>query len=279
MLNTTYDVRASRHTLLESAELARVEPRGYRVLQPRRRAPEGRRSARKCIASRLGRREELNANIGDLATFDAEVKRDSRGRARSGRLARPTTVANGPIWPQDLSMDDVAHRAISALPGGLEVKQGRDRYLAENGFTVAAYDAKWTPASVFGINIAVPNTPNHQRALRWHDLHHVATGYGTDLAGEAEVSAWELRRGLKGLDLYVRAIVISVALLGAVVAPRRTWRAWVAAGRAGENLFARELGKYDATLAMDIATLRAQLGIPPDGLATERGLHSAAPKP
>jgi hypothetical protein len=174
-------------------------------------------------------------------------------------------------------MDDVSHRAIWELPGDLTVKQGRDRYLAENGFTLAAYDAKWTPASVFGISIAVPNTPNHRRAIMWHDLHHVATGYGTDPAGEAEVSAWELRRGLKGLDLYVRAIVISIAMLGAVVAPRRMWRAWVAAGRTGENLFNRELGEYEATLAIDIAALRAQLGVPLDGLATERGLHSAAP--
>lgn len=175
-------------------------------------------------------------------------------------------------------MDDVMHRAIWELPGDLTVKQGRDRYLAENGFTLAAYDAKWTPALVFGISIAVPNTPNHRRAIMWHDLHHVATGYGTDPAGEAEVSAWELRRGLKGLDLYVRAIVISVAMLGAVIAPRRMWRAWVAAGRTGENLFYREVGEYEATLAIDIATLRAHLGVPLDGLATERGLHSAAPR-
>ena len=31
--------------------------------------------------------------------------------------------------------------------------------------------------------------------LPWHDLHHVATGYGTGLIGEAEISAYELRAG------------------------------------------------------------------------------------
>src|SRR5262245_9878283 len=112
--------------------------------------------------------------------------------------------------------------------GNLSVRAGRDAYLAENGFTLEAYDAKWTPASLLGVTFAVPNTPRHRVAIMWHDLHHVATGYGTDPAGEGEISAWEIRRGLRGLDLYVSTIVISAALLGLAVAPRRTWRAWQA---------------------------------------------------
>jgi hypothetical protein len=74
------------------------------------------------------------------------------------------------------------------------VQEGRDAYLAENGFTVESYDAKWTPASLLGITFAVPNTKNHRRAIMWHDLHHVATGIGTDPAGEGEIAMWEMRR-------------------------------------------------------------------------------------
>ena len=48
-----------------------------------------------------------------------------------------------------------------------------------------------------------------QRAVRWHDLHHVATRFGTDNVGEGEISAWELRRGLRGLGPYVGAIVLA----------------------------------------------------------------------
>ncbi|HKP59903.1 MAG TPA: hypothetical protein VJV78_24430 [Polyangiales bacterium] len=158
------------------------------------------------------------------------------------------------------------------------VRAGRDAYLAENGFTLEAYDAKWTPASVFGLKFSVPNTRAHRRAIMWHDLHHVATGYGTDLAGEAEISAWELRRGLKGLDLYVSAIVISITATGLIIAPGRMWRAWQAAGQPGRNLFDRELSDYDGLLGISIAELRARLGVPQAGLARERGLHSTAPK-
>src|SRR5262245_23650361 len=128
---------------------------------------------------------------------------------------------------------------VAALDGRVRVRAGRDEYLAENGFSVEAYDAKWTPASLFGLTFKVPNTPTHRRAIMWHDLHHVATGYGTDLSGEAEISAWELRRGLAGLDLYVSAIVVGIALSGIVIAPVRTWRAWQAASRPGGNLFAQ----------------------------------------
>ena len=52
------------------------------------------------------------------------------------------------------------------------------------------------------------------------------TGYGTDLYGEIEVSAWECRRGLRSLGLYVASLVAGFALLGFLIAPRRTWRAW-----------------------------------------------------
>ena len=166
-----------------------------------------------------------------------------------------------------------------ALASRLSVRAGRDAYLKENGFTIEAYDAKWTPASLLGIRFSVPNTAAHRQAIMWHDLHHVATGYGTDPAGEGEISAWELRRGLAGLDAYVSAIVVSGVVMGLLVAPRRTWRAFQAAERAGTNLFARALSEYDATLDLDIASLRRFLGVPEAGLAGSHRLHSTAPEP
>src|SRR5215467_14616440 len=99
------------------------------------------------------------------------------------------------------------------LPADWGVREGRDTYLAENGFTTAAYDVKWTDASFFGVRFRVPNTARHRWAIMLHDLHHVATGYGTDLVGEAEISAWELRRGLRGLGFYVGSIVAGGALM------------------------------------------------------------------
>src|SRR4051794_5759973 len=82
------------------------------------------------------------------------------------------------------------------LHASMRVRDALDHYLAENGFTAASYSSARSEGSLFGLKFSLPNPPSHQRALRLHDLHHVATGFGTDHAGEAEISVWQARRGL-----------------------------------------------------------------------------------
>jgi hypothetical protein len=110
-----------------------------------------------------------------------------------------------------------------------------------------------------------------------HDLHHVATGFGTDLAGEGEVSAWEIRRGLTNLGVYVSSFVVMGTLWGIALAPLRALAAWRASGAGRASLFATD-PDYGAMLDMTVGELRAQLAIPAGGLATKRALHSRAPK-
>ena len=150
------------------------------------------------------------------------------------------------------------------LAGALSVRAARDAYLAENGFSIDAYDAKWTEAKVLGMTWKVPNTPRHRWAIMLHDLHHAATGYGTDIFGEIEVSAWELRRGLRPLGLYVGNLVLGLALFGLLIAPLRTLRAWRAGAGRG-SLFHWD-ADYDATLALSLGDLRRELGLPEAGL-------------
>lgn len=38
----------------------------------------------------------------------------------------------------------------------------------------------------------VPNIKARKKYLKFHDLHHIMTGYGIDRIGESEISAWEL---------------------------------------------------------------------------------------
>lgn len=162
------------------------------------------------------------------------------------------------------------------LPAAMSVRQARDVYLAENGFTVEAYDRPTTSGSFLGVKLAVPNPPSHRRAIRLHDLHHVATGFGTDHAGEAEIAIWQARRGLRAAGMYVMTIVMANALLGVVLAPHRTMAALRAPGPRG-SLFDMAVD-YDAPLERTVGELREMLGIPPHGLATiPRGLHAHAP--
>lgn len=163
------------------------------------------------------------------------------------------------------------------LPVSMRVRDARDLYLAENGFTTESYDAPTTAGSFLGLKFSVPNPPEHQRAIRLHDLHHVATGFGTDHAGEAEISAWQARNGLRPAGAYVTAIVIANAVLGIVFAPRRTWDALRASGE-GRSLFSLTMD-YEGLLEMTVGELRAMLGIPERGLTTlPRGLHAHAPR-
>jgi hypothetical protein len=162
------------------------------------------------------------------------------------------------------------------LPRALSAREGRDAYLAENGFSVAAYDEPWTAASFFAIDFAVPNTRRHRAAIMLHDLHHVATGFGTDLAGEGEVSAWELRGGLAGQGPYVTSLILSGVLAGLLIAPRRTLAAWRAA-KGARSLWTQGTA-YDALLDKSVGELRQMVGAPLEGIAAERGLHKHAPR-
>ena len=170
------------------------------------------------------------------------------------------------------------------FPESMNVREARDAYLAVNGFTLEAYESKWTDASFFGVPFKVPNTRQHRVAIMLHDLHHVATGFGTDLAGEGEISAWEARRGLGALGAYVGGIVASGMMLGVLLAPRRTARAWRGSTEGASSLFplTRERdfdARYERLLAMTVGELRRELGVPENGIVRgPQGLHAYAPK-
>jgi hypothetical protein len=161
------------------------------------------------------------------------------------------------------------------LPASLSVQAARDLYLAENGFTVAEYSARWTSATFLGIPLLVLNTKTHAWGIMLHDLHHLATGYGTDLRGEGEISVWEARGKLASLGLYTGSIVLTGVTFGWLLSPSRM----KAASRAPQkrNLFDRSL-HYDSLLAMTVGELRGLLGIPEAGVFRgTRELHARAP--
>jgi hypothetical protein len=170
-----------------------------------------------------------------------------------------------------------SHDALSQpFPSDWTVGRGLDAYLAENGFTKASYEDAWTQASFLGIPFKVPNTDKHKIGIKLHDLHHVATGYGTDLVGEGEISAWEARRGLRPVGLYVAAIILTGCLVGAVAAPKRFRNAMRAEGTSA--LWQQKQYTYEQLLELTIAELRALLGISESGIASARSLHALAPR-
>jgi len=140
------------------------------------------------------------------------------------------------------------------------VGAARDAYFAKTGFSTAAYEERWVRVRLFGLPITFPNVASRRRAIRFHDLHHVITGYGTDPRGEAEIGAWELAAtfGDRG-PRYAAAWMLNTFMvsLGLVTAPRRVYRAFVH-GMHCKSVY--RFGWSDALLERDIAGLRAELG-------------------
>lgn len=70
------------------------------------------------------------------------------------------------------------------------------------------------------ISVPVP----HPGQLHWHDLHHLVLGYRTDLVGEMEISAFELRTGPRTPMVWF--LCVAGVLTGLLWAPRRIVAAW-----------------------------------------------------
>jgi hypothetical protein len=159
------------------------------------------------------------------------------------------------------------------LPDAAIMRDALGAYLAENGFDTAGYTAPTYEVEVFGRAYTFTNTEDRKRAIPLHDLHHVATGYGTDLVGEAEVGAWELVAGCRAPIVY--ALNLTAVAIGLVLAPLRVLRAFRDA-RGARSLY-RIDHDYDALLALPVGELRRRLGVRAGGVAREpRRLHDSA---
>ena len=150
-------------------------------------------------------------------------------------------------------------------------------YLVSNGFEVSAYEAPTYEvdlAEVTGEVWTFPNQPARRRVVPLHDLHHVLTGYGTDVLGEAEIGAWELVAGCTSVFLWwINASAVGVGLL---LGPARVVRAGVRA--VGQRSLYRHGVPYASLLQTTVGQLPVELGMPDEGQADHPPrLHRRAP--
>jgi hypothetical protein len=163
------------------------------------------------------------------------------------------------------------------MDSSVDVEVGRavETYMTENGFTVAEYTAKTVTFFAGPISFRVPNPPARQRAVPLHDIHHVVTGFGTDVIGEGEQGIWELRAGCPGaIPIFLNSLAATGAFF---LSPRRVIRAFLSAKNA-KTLYVSTIDAEAARL-MTVRELRRRLGVPENGIANrnERRLHSHAP--
>jgi hypothetical protein len=146
------------------------------------------------------------------------------------------------------------------LPAGTEtLRVARDRYLGEHGLSTQSYAEPRFLLRIGFIRLDLPNPG----LLPYHDLHHVLTGYASDLIGEAEISVFELRGG--GANAMVTFLCVGGILIGALRSPRRLQYAWRRCRGVRSLYHARP--DYETLLERTVEEVRRELGIPPGGLA------------
>jgi ubiquinone biosynthesis protein Coq4 len=136
------------------------------------------------------------------------------------------------------------------------VREALARYHRDNDMRGDAMDQDTIQMRVLGEVVDLPNPKFQRHLLARHDVHHVLTGYGTDLRGEAEMGAWELGAGPGHWFVWVNNVG---ALALGVLCPLRTLRAFSRGVRA-RSLY-REAIDYEAILDMPIEELRDRLGV------------------
>lgn len=137
------------------------------------------------------------------------------------------------------------------------LRAARARYFEENGFGKdGGYADAWVDFKLGPLPLPFPNTRARVRAVRYHDLHHVLTGYPTDLRGEFEISAWEIGAGCKNF-LAAWQLNLSGLLAGTTFMPRRIFRAFLR-GRRSHSLYGLPL---EPLLDESVAGVRARTGI------------------
>ena len=137
----------------------------------------------------------------------------------------------------------------------LTIRDARAQYFAENGFADGGYTAKWVKLQAGPIPLYFPNTTARVRAVRFHDLHHVVTGYDTTWTGEAEIGAWEIASGCAA-HYAAWQLNLQAMAIGLVIAPQAIYRAFIR-GRYTKNLYREEF--TEGLLSPTVGDLRQRL--------------------
>ncbi|MCB9589990.1 MAG: hypothetical protein H6718_31540 [Polyangiaceae bacterium] len=150
----------------------------------------------------------------------------------------------------------------------------RQQYFEDNHFGPdGGYNDPWVDFKLGPIPFPFPNTAGRVRAVGYHDLHHVLTGYQTDLQGEIEIAAWEIGAGCKG---FLAAWQLNLSSMGFALffSPRRSFRAFVR-GRRSHSLYGLELPQL---LQRGVGEVADELGVdePTRARATDIPLYVMA---
>jgi hypothetical protein len=142
--------------------------------------------------------------------------------------------------------------------GAVNLSEAREQYFIANGLpSDGGYGLEWVPVQLGRVRLYIYNSNARRRAVPYHDLHHVLTGYDASATGEAEIGAWELAAGTRP-HWFATTINVPAVFIGLCVAPNRVFEAF-RRGRRCRSLYGEPLTRE--VLASDVADVQRRLGL------------------
>ena len=84
--------------------------------------------------------------------------------------------------------------------------------------------------------VPLPNVEVRPKYIKFHDLHHIMTGYSVGRIGEGQVSAWELGTGSAYKSLLLGFMNLIAISTGFFLKPKAIWHAYVR-GTQSRNMY------------------------------------------
>lgn len=100
-------------------------------------------------------------------------------------------------YKMDLQAKTSNNFADAPCPDDASLNQAMALFYQKNGFGPIVGDREPLTVGVYTgcLIVPMPNIGVRHKYLKYHDLHHILTGYTVGRIGEGEVSAWELGTG------------------------------------------------------------------------------------
>lgn len=100
-------------------------------------------------------------------------------------------------YKMDLQAKTLNNFTDAPCPDDASLNQAMALFYQKNGFGPIVGDREPLTVGVYTgcLIVPMPNIGVRHKYLKYHDLHHILTGYTVGRIGEGEVSAWELGTG------------------------------------------------------------------------------------
>lgn len=121
-----------------------------------------------------------------------------------------------------------------------------------------AYETPYFYIRVGPLSIPVPNIPARVKIARFHDIHHLLTGYPANWKGEAEIGIWELITGCR-TSFIAWFLNSGAVMVGAILYPKAVFQAFKRGLHTRTNLY--HDFDYDSLLLLTIKEVKERIGL------------------